>query len=66
MNIVLYSTNCPKCKVLKEKLKQNNINFEENNDVELMVQKGFTTVPMLEIDGVVYNYKEAVEWIKER
>lgn len=66
MNIVLYSTHCPKCKVLKEKLKQNNINFEENNNVELMTQKGFTTVPMLEIDGVVYNYKEAVEWIKEQ
>ena len=31
-----------------------------------MTQKGFTTVPMLEIDGVVYNYKEAVDWIKEQ
>lgn len=63
MSIVLYSNNCPRCKVLKTKLEQNDINFEENNDVEIMIQKGFATVPMLEVDGVVYNFKEAVAWI---
>ena len=63
MNVVLYSTHCPKCKVLEAKLNQKGINYEENNDVELMQQKGFTTVPKLEVDGVVYDFKEAVEWI---
>lgn len=66
MNVVFYSTHCPKCKVLELKLKQKNINFEENNDVELMTQKGFKAAPVLEVDGVVYNFKEAVEWIKEQ
>ena len=66
MNIVLFSNNCPRCKILKAKLEQSNIEFKENNDVELMTQKGFTTVPMLEVDGVIYNFKEAVDWIKER
>jgi len=28
-----------------------------------MEQKGFVTVPKLEVDGVVYDFKEAVEWI---
>ena len=60
MNIVLYSTNCPKCKVLKSKLEQNNIEFIENNDIELMTQKGFTTAPMLEIDPNGTN--EAYNW----
>ena len=63
MNVVLYSTHCPKCKVLSSKLNQKNIGYEENTDVELMTQKGFTTVPKLEVDGVVYDFKEAVEWI---
>lgn len=63
MNVVLYSTHCPKCKVLSSKLNQKNISYEEINDVELMAQKGFATVPQLEVDGVVYNFKEAVEWI---
>lgn len=66
MNIVLFSNNCPRCKILKAKLEQSNIEFKENNDVELMTQKGFTTVPMLEVDGVIYNFKEAVKWIGEQ
>lgn len=66
MSVVLFSTNCPKCKVLEAKLKQSNINFEENNNVELMMKKGFTAAPVLEVDGVAYNFKEAVEWIKEQ
>lgn len=65
MRIVLYSNNCPRCKVLTQKLDSANINYEKITDVELMTQKGFTTVPVLEVDDVIYNFKEAVEWIKE-
>ena len=63
MNIVLHSTHCPRCNVLESKLKQKNISFEENNDVDLMVEKGFVTAPVLEIDGVAFDFKEAVDWI---
>ena len=28
-----------------------------------MQAKGFIAVPKLEVDGVVYDFKEAVEWI---
>lgn len=66
MNIVLYSTDCPMCKVIEAKLKQSNIEFEKINDVDLMVQKGFRSAPILEVDGVAYNFKEAIEWVKER
>ena len=66
MSIILYSTKCPKCKVLETKLKQNNVGFEEINDVDLMIKKGFKSAPMLEVDGVVYGYRDAIEWIKEK
>ena len=66
MSIVLYSTKCPKCKVLETKLNKSNIEFEEINDINLMVEKGFKSAPILEVDGVAYNFKEAVEWIKEQ
>ena len=65
MNVTLYSTHCPKCKVLEMKLKQKNINYEEINDVEIMKAKGFMSAPKLEVDGVVYEFKDAVDWIKE-
>ena len=63
MNVVLYSTNCPKCKVLEAKLKQNNVAYEINNDVKLMESKGFTTAPKLEVDDNIMDFKQAVEWI---
>lgn len=66
MNIILYSTHCPKCKVLETKLKQKNITYEEVNDVKVMSEKGFMSVPKLDVDGTVYDFKEAVKWIGEQ
>lgn len=66
MSIVLHSTDCPKCRILKSRLKETSISFDENNDVEIMVEKGFAMAPVLEIGGVAYGYKEAIEWIKEQ
>lgn len=63
MSVILYSTHCPKCKVLSSKLLQKGIDYDEINDIEVMAQKGFTTVPMLEVNEVVYDFKKAVEWI---
>ena len=34
--IILYSTGCPSCNVLKKKLAAKGIQFEENNDQELI------------------------------
>ena len=61
--IILYSTHCPKCRVLEQKLKMKNIEYKEVNDIEVMEKKGFMTVPMLEVDGKVMNFKEANDWI---
>lgn len=63
MNIVLYSTDCPVCVMLKEKLKQHNIDFTESKDTEIMLQKGITAVPVLEVNGELYNARKALEWV---
>lgn len=63
MEVVLYSTNCPKCKVLETKLEQKNIIYNKVSDVQEMQEKGFNFAPMLEVDGVIYDFKKAVEWI---
>lgn len=65
-NVILYEHGCPRCKVLKLKLDQKGIKYENISDVEMMKAKGFTEAPKLEVDGVVYNFKEATEWIKEQ
>lgn len=66
MGVILYSTNCPKCNVLKKKLSDDGINYTVEADVELMKSKGFTEAPMLEVDGNVLNFKQAVDWLKGR
>ena len=64
--IIFYSTNCPKCNVLKKKLEQKNISFIENNDVSEMMQKGIYEVPVLEKDGVLFNFTEAITYINQQ
>ena len=63
--VILYSTHCPKCCVLEKKLQGKNIVYEEVNDVDLMLEKGFTVVPILEVDGVTMDFKAATEWIND-
>lgn len=63
--VILYSTHCPRCLVLTRKLQSAGILYEEINDIEIMKAKGFMEAPKLEVDGVVYNFKEAVDWINK-
>ena len=63
MKIVLFSTKCPRCNVLEKKLQQKNISYKEVNDVEIMEEKGYLSVPVLEVDGVSMNFKEASDWV---
>ena len=64
--IILYTTNCPKCEILKEKLDSKNITYEVCSDIKIMVAKGFRSAPILEVDNKVLTFLEAVNWIKER
>lgn len=62
-NVVLFSNKCPRCLVLEKKLTQKGIEFEEVNDVDLMMSKGYMTAPMLEVDGVSMDFKAATDWV---
>ncbi|MFA7111776.1 MAG: hypothetical protein WC174_05370 [Bacilli bacterium] len=66
MKVILYSTGCPICLKLKELLKSKNIFYDEITDIDIMLNKGFDSVPILEIDGKPLDYKQATQWIKER
>lgn len=66
MEVILYTTFCPKCRVLETKLKQKGIKYKEITDIDIMTEKGFMSVPMLEVDNFVMNFTEANTWINER
>jgi glutaredoxin-related protein len=63
-NIILYTTHCPKCKVLQLKLEKLNLSFEICEDIETMETLGFKTSPMLSINNKIYNFQEAVKFLK--
>ena len=64
--VILFSTGCPQCNVLKEKLKAANIDYIEVTDKDTIIAKGITKVPVLEIDGIKMEMSAANEWIKNR
>ena len=66
MSIVLYSTNCPKCKVLEKKLDSIGVDYTIVTDENLMISKGFSSAPMLEVDGNIMDFGNAVRWAKEQ
>lgn len=66
IHIILYSNNCPQCKILKSKLDDNKIEYELCSDTDLMLSKGFKSVPMLEVDNIVMTFSQSLNWLKER
>ena len=63
--ITLYTTHCPKCKILTRKLTEKNIEYIEFTDVDKMIEMGFSVMPMLEVDGVIMDFGTANKWINE-
>ena len=63
MNVILYTTGCPRCLYLEQLLNKNHISYKKEDNKNKMVSLGFTEVPILEVDGVRLDYKKAEEWI---
>lgn len=64
--ITLYSTHCPKCNVLTQKLTAKGIKFDVVDDIVEMRKKGFLSAPMLEVDGELMDFSEAVTWVNSK
>ena len=68
MSIVLYTIDCPNCIILEKKLKTKNIKFLRISDENTIRANGFedSSFPILEVDGVVMNYKTAIQWVNNQ
>lgn len=65
-NIILYTTHCPKCDILKAKLDEKNISYTEYDNVEFMKDMGITTVPVLNVNNKLLEFKSAVDWVNQQ
>lgn len=61
--MIVYSTpSCPRCELLKQKLRENNIPFDVCMDVDEMTSKGIKTVPIVEFDdGTRIGFADAIK-----
>lgn len=64
--VVIYTTGCPKCGVLKKKLDAKGIKYEENNSVMEMLSLGITQVPVLKVEDKLLEFSEANNWINQQ
>lgn len=64
--VVLYSTGCPKCIVLKKKLDSKGIEYTENNSVEEMLSLNITLVPALKVGESIMDFAQANAWVNEQ
>lgn len=65
-SIILYTTQCPKCNILKLKLDEKGIIYHEVEDVEIMKDLGISAVPVLSVNGVLKEFKAAVDWVNQQ
>ena len=61
--VVMYSTGCPKCRVLAKKMAATGIQYETNSSVEDMQALGISVLPVLSVDGVLMDFSKAYQWI---
>ena len=66
MKIILYTTHCPQCKILENKLQSKNISYEVCEDLDTMLMKGLRSAPSLEVDGEIFDFRNAVQWVNRQ
>lgn len=64
-DIILFSSGCPKCKVLKQKLDEKKIKYTISEDFEELIRQNLQTVPVLKMNGNYYQFSEAIKVVNE-
>lgn len=61
--MTLYTTHCPKCEVLLKKLQMKNLEFDIVEDIQIMKQKGYMSVPVLQVEDKAMTFAQAVKYV---
>ena len=64
--VTIYTTaTCPRCRILKEKMDTKGIEYQESSNIDLLLEKGIQSVPVLEVEGELFSFKDANDWIND-
>jgi len=68
--IKLYSTHCPRCRIVEMKLAQKNIEFEMVDDEDTVREVGITnhimSAPILQVEDEYLDFTNAIAYINGR
>lgn len=65
MEVIIYTTDCPRCVILESKLRDKGVDFKRVTDIDVMQSKGIMSAPVLEVDGKMMSFAEAVKYVNE-
>lgn len=63
---VLYTTHCPKCRILQKKLNDKSIDFQVCEDVQKMKQLNINSVPTLSYNGNMMSFYDAIKFVNQK
>lgn len=63
MDVILYSSGCPKCNTLKAKLDKKEVPYTISSDFTDLIAKGYRSAPLLSVDGEVKDFTAAISWV---
>ena len=64
--VKIYTTpTCPRCQILKNKMKEYDIKFDEVSNLEDLQSLGITTVPYIQIGEELLGFEKANAWINK-
>lgn len=64
LQVVLHSKeNCGKCEIIKRKLSEKGIKYNEvYGDTKKLIKAGFMAYPVLEVNGKMMGFQDAIKW----
>lgn len=62
--LILYSTGCPRCKVLEERMTQLGIEYEVRENLTPIIEAGYQTVPVVWYRNRYFSFGEAMDLIR--
>lgn len=62
--MILYSTNCVRCRILENELSRLKLPFTLVTDIRVIIDKGFMQMPVLELEnGNTLDFSSAMKYI---
>ena len=63
MEVILYTTDCPKCKILEKKLTTKNVTYSVVKDISVMQELGIYSSPCLSVDEKILDFIQSIDWV---